>query len=110
MAPTALPPPAVTPAGKEEPAQETETTQEINAARPFHIQVGVYSRTKIMAVTLKALKKAGFKPKVLKVKTEDMTYPLCKIRVGDYPDRASAKKAANLFTKKTRMATFVVED
>ena len=100
MAPTAIPPPAVTPAGKAEPPQETETTQEINAARPFHIQVGVYSRTKIMAITLKALKKAGFKPKVLKVKTEDMTYPLYRSGWGITPTAPRRRRPPNFSRKK----------
>jgi tol-pal system protein YbgF len=91
----------------EEDAQSDETE---SAATPFHIQVGVYSRTKFMTLTLKTLEKAGYKPKILKVKTEDMAYALYKVRVGDYPDRASAQKAAKALTKKTRLTTFVVED
>ncbi len=90
--------------------EEAESDTQESAATPYHLQVGVYSRTRFMALTLKALEKAGYKPKVLKVKTSDMTYPLYKVRVGDYPDHASAMKAANALKKKTRLNCFIVED
>lgn len=101
---------ATTPEENATTEEEASSDELESAATPFHIQVGVYSRTRFMALTLKTLEKAGYKPKILKVKTEDMAYPLYKVRVGDYPDRSSAQMAAKILTKKTRMKTFVVED
>ncbi len=100
------PTPAIQATGEE----EAESDDTISAAAPFHIQVGVYSRTRFMAPTLKQLEKAGYKPKVLKVKTEDMAYPLYKIRVGDYPDHAAAQRASKELLKKTKLKNFIVED
>jgi len=103
--PTEIPSPEISPA---EP--EAETPVLTNAAKPFHVQVGVYSNKKFMTATLKKLKKSGYKLKVLKLKTEDMAYPLYKVRMGSYPDHASALKASKAFMKKTHIKTFVVED
>ncbi len=90
--------------------EEAQSDERVSAATPFHIQVGVYGRTRFMALTLKTLEKAGYKPKVLKVKTEDMAYPLYKVRVGDYPDHETAQEVAKILAKKTRLKTFIVED
>ena len=46
----------------------------------------------------------------MKVKTEDMAYPLYKVRVGDYPDHASAQRASKELLKKTKLKNFIVED
>jgi len=88
----------------------SEATAQTNAANPFHVQIGVYSNKKFMAATLKKFQRAGYHLKVLKMKTEDMAYPLYKVRMGNFPDHASALKASQAFTKKTRIKTFVVED
>jgi TolA-binding protein len=78
--------------------------------KPFHVQVGVYSKKANVTKAKKAVRKAGYRSTVLTVKREGVPYPIYKVRVGNFPDRASAEKVARILAKKTREKAIVVED
>ncbi len=78
--------------------------------KPFHVQVGVYSKKYNIEKARKALRKAGFNPYLVTVKQEAVPYTIYKVRMGNFPDRASAEKAAKAVSRKIREKAIVVED
>jgi TolA-binding protein len=86
-----------------EPAAQT-------GLKPFHVQVGVYSKKANVKKAQKAIRKAGYRSKILTVKREGVPYPVYKVRVGDFVDRGEAEKVAKVLTKKTKEKAIVVED
>lgn len=80
------------------------------APKPFHVQVGVYSKKINADKARKAIHKAGYASYVVPVKQEGVPYTYYKVRVGNYADRASAEKVARILAKKTKEKAIVVED
>lgn len=78
--------------------------------KPFHVQVGVFSKKAYVDKARQGVRKAGYGSYVLSVKDKGMAYPLYKVRVGNFPDRASAEKLAGELTKKLKEKAIVVED
>ena len=78
--------------------------------KPFHVQIGVYSKKMNVDKTRQQLKKAGYASFVVALKTEDVPYTVYKVRVGSYSDRSAAEKAAKALTKKLKEKAIVVED
>ena len=91
-----------TPTPKETAAEET--------SKPFHVQVGVFSKKVYVEKARKSLQKAGYASFVVTAKSGDMAYPLYKVRVGHFADRAVAEKVAKALTKKLKEKAIVVED
>lgn len=90
---------------------EEETVDEPNAiSKPFHVQIGVYSKKFYVDKAQKNVRKAGYKSYVVTVKAGDMPYPMYKVRVGNFTDKASAQKFANELTRKLKEKAIVVED
>lgn len=79
-------------------------------SKPFHVQIGVYSKKFYVDKARKIVKKAGYKSYVVTVRAKDMPYPMYKVRVGNFADKASAQKLANELTKKLKEKAIVVED
>ena len=88
--------------------EEVETTSSVS--KPFHVQIGVYSKKANVDKTRKAIKKAGYASYVVAAKQEGVPYTYYKVRVGNYADRATAEKIAKELTKKTKEKAIVVED
>ena len=111
--PTATPLPVETPVTRQAAVPtatpETETSMD-EASKPFHVQVGVFSKKLYVDKARKGVKKAGYKSYVVTVKAKDMPYPMYKVRVGNFADKASAQKLANELTKKLKEKAIVVED
>jgi TolA-binding protein len=78
--------------------------------KPFHVQVGVFSRRGNAEKAEAAMRQAGFEPFVLEVHPENLPYPYFKVRVGRFADRTGAEKAARAVRAKTRKKAIVVED
>jgi TolA-binding protein len=92
-------------------SEETLTEPAAHAGlKPFHVQVGVYSKKANVTKAKKAIRKAGYRSTVLTVKREGVPYPIYKVRVGNFPDRATAEKVARILAKKTKEKAIVVED
>jgi len=93
------------------PEPEVDSTSVDNAGtKPFHVQVGVFSKKVYVDKARKGIKKAGYSSYVVEVKAKDMPYPLYKVRVGNFEDRVSAEKLARELTKKLKDHAIVVED
>ncbi len=84
--------------------------EEILKTKPYHVQIGVFSQKLNVEKARKQAKKAGYDSFVVKLRTVDGPYPIYKVRVGHFADRASAEKAAKILTKKLREKAIVVED
>jgi len=95
--PTATPPAAV-------------EEQEDEPSKPFHVQVGVYSKKLNVDKARKAVRKAGYVPYVVTARQEGVPYTFYKVRVGSFADRASAEKVARELARKTREKAIVVEE
>jgi cell division protein FtsN len=80
------------------------------APKPFHVQVGVYSKKANVTKAQKAIHKAGYSSYVVTAKQEGVPYTYYKVRVGNYADRTSAEKVAKILVKKTREKAIVIED
>jgi TolA-binding protein len=103
---------AVTPEAETTVAPE-ETLPESAAQKglkPFHVQVGVYSKKANVTKAQKAIRKAGYRSSVLTVKREGVPYPIYKVRVGNFADRVAAEKVAKVLAKKTKENAIVIED
>ncbi len=100
--------PTVTPVPTETAQEAAPETDAIS--KPFHVQVGVYSKKLYVDKAQKGVRKAGYKPYVVTVKAGDMPYPMYKVRVGDFADKVSAQKFADELTKKLKEKAIVVED
>jgi tetratricopeptide (TPR) repeat protein len=80
------------------------------APKPFHVQVGVYSKKVNAVKAQKAIHKAGYSSYVVTAQQEGVPYSYYKVRVGHFADRASAEKVAKILAKKTREKAIVIED
>lgn len=100
--------PTVTPVPTEVIQEAASTNDSIS--QPFHVQVGVYSKKFYVDKAQQSVKKAGYKSYVVTVKTGDMAYPMYKVRVGNFADKASAQAFANELTRKLKEKAIVVED
>ncbi|HVZ81747.1 MAG TPA: tetratricopeptide repeat protein [bacterium] len=80
------------------------------APKPFHVQVGVYSKKVNADKARQAIHKAGYSSYVVTAKQEGVPYPYYKVRVGNYADRASAEKVAKILAQKTKEKAIVIED
>ncbi len=78
--------------------------------KPFHIQVGVFTKKVNAEKLLEKLKASGYKGSLVTSQAEGMPYPYYKVRVGDYPDAASAKTASEAVGRKLGQQTVIVED
>lgn len=78
--------------------------------KPFHVQVGVYSKMLNVDKARKAVRKAGYRPYVVTARQEGVPYTYYKVRVGSFSDRAAAEKVARELARKTREKAIVVED
>lgn len=98
------------------PAQPTATppaaveAEEDQPSKPFHVQVGVYSKKLNVDKARKAVQKAGYVPYVVTARQEGVPYTYYKVRVGSFADRASAEKVARELARKTREKAIVVEE
>ena len=110
--PTATPvPEAVQPAPSPEPVQAPSPAEETESlSKPFHVQVGVYSKKFNVDKTRKLIRKAGYNSYVLTVKPEGAPYTYYKVRVGNYADRAEAERVAKELVRKVKEKAIVVED
>ncbi len=79
-------------------------------SKPFHVQVGVYSKMYNVEKARKAVKKAGYSSYVVTVQPEGVPYAYYKVRVGSYADRATAEKTAKEIIRKTKERAIVIED
>lgn len=100
--PTAVPTPS-------EVTEDDSRTADV-LSKPFHVQVGVYSKKAYVDKAKKELKKAGYQSYILTLKSKEMPYPLYKVRVGNFADKASAQRLANELTNKLKEKVIVVED
>lgn len=80
------------------------------SAKPFRVQVGVYTVKAFAEDTMKRLKKAGYTPTLLTVPGRGAADPTYKVRAGHYADREEAKRAANLLQRRLKLPTLVVEE
>jgi tetratricopeptide (TPR) repeat protein len=96
----------VTPIATILPAETDETVLD----KPFHVQIGVYTRPINVEKAQKAVKKAGYSSFVVKAKEKDIPYTYYKVRVGAFADKKSAEKLAKILAKKTKEKAIVVED
>jgi len=98
----------------EEPAEAapTPTQPPLEAAvpKPFHVQVGVFSKSENVKKKKKELEDAGYQTYTVMVKDPSVAYPLFKVRVGHFGERASAEKLARELTRKLKEKAIVVED
>ena len=108
LVPAATQPPTL--AAAPSPTPEATVKEEITASKPFHVQVGVFSKKLYVDKARKGVKKAGYNSYVVTVKAKDMPYPMYKVRVGNFEDKDSAQKLANQLTKKLGEKAIVVED
>ncbi len=92
------------------PEAGTENPPAQYSPKPYHVQVGVYSKKFNVEKARKALRKAGFNAYLITVKQEDVPYTIYKVRVGSFSDKASAEKTARAVSKKIREKAIVVED
>jgi len=88
----------------------TPVPVEASVPKPFHVQVGVFSKSANAKKKRQELEAAGYKGYTVLVKDPAMAYPLMKVRVGHFEDRASAEKLARELTKKLKEKAIVVED
>ena len=109
QAPTPVETPAIAQAAVPTATPEIERNME-EVSQPFHVQVGVFSKKVYVEKAQKGVKKAGYQSYVVTVKAKDMPYPLYKVRVGNFVDKASAQRVANELTKKLKEKALVVED
>ena len=100
--------PTETPVPTETVEETAPTTDAIS--KPFHVQVGVYSKKLNVEKTRKAIQKAGYTSYVVTAKQEGVPYTYYKVRVGNYADRATAEKVAKELARKTKEKAIVVED
>jgi tetratricopeptide (TPR) repeat protein len=108
--PVAAETPSTTVAVMATPTPEV-AVQEVEAvSKPFHVQVGVFSKKLYVDKARQGVKKAGYKSYVVTVKAKDMPYPMYKVRVGNFEDKDSAQKLANVLTQKLKEKAIVVED
>ncbi len=84
--------------------------QEVLKLKPFHVQIGVFSKQLNVGRAQKQAKKVGYDSYVVTLKAPDGPFKVYKVRVGHFPDRASAEKAAKDLTKKLKEKAIVVED
>ncbi len=92
-----------------EDAEETDQTVS-SASKPFHVQVGVYSKMYNVDKTRKAIKKAGYSSYVVTVQQEGVPYTYYKVRVGSFADRAEAEKMAKELARKVKEKVIVIGD
>jgi TolA-binding protein len=78
--------------------------------KPFHVQVGVYSKKANVDKARKLIKKAGYSSFVVTAKREGIPYTYFKVRVGNFAGRPEAERVAQDLVKKTREKAIVVED
>jgi TolA-binding protein len=90
------------------PEPETATRGEVS--KPFHVQVGVYSKKSNVDKTRKLIRKAGYISYVVKVQQEGVPFTYFKVRVGHFADKAAAEKAARELARKTGEKAIVIED
>lgn len=96
---------------KPTPVPETDLTQADDVvSKPFHVQVGVFSKKVYVDKAREGVKKAGYSSYVVAVKAKNMLYPLYKVRIGNFGDKVSAEKLARELTKKLKEHAIVVED
>ncbi len=112
--PTEAPTQEIQPSPTESVAQieptPTPVLQEEALPKPFHVQVGVFSKDLNVQKARKELKAVGYASFVVKVKTPNSPLSLYKVRVGRFEDRASAEKLARELTSKLKQKAIVVED
>jgi tol-pal system protein YbgF len=95
-----------------QPTAEAEVSveEQPEVSKPFHVQVGVFSKKFYVEKAQKEVKRAGYRPYVVLVKAKDVPYPMYKVRVGKFTDKASAQRLANELTRKLKEKAIVVED
>ena len=108
--PTPVSHPAATPVLKKNKNTVLRHLPAALSPKPFHVQVGVYSKKANADKAQKAIRKAGYGSYVVTAKQEGVPYTYYKVRVGNYADRASAEKVAKILAKKTREKAIVIED
>ncbi len=100
--------PTVTPMPEETTEESSSTAGSIS--KPFHVQVGVYSKKFNVDKTRKAIQKAGYTSFVVTVQQEGVPYTFYKVRVGNFADRAEAERVAKELARKVKEKAIVVED
>ncbi len=102
--------PTPTQATESVPALGSEGGQEEVVTKPFHVQVGVYSKKFNVDKTRKMIKKAGYSSYVVTVQQEGVPYTYYKVRVGHFADRTSAEKVAKELARRTKEKAIVIEN
>ncbi len=92
------------------PTPDSEDARVSAISKPFHVQVGVYSKQSNVDKTRKLIKKAGYSSYIVTAKQEGVPYTYYKVRVGYFSDRSSAEKVAKELSRKTREKAIVIED
>jgi len=88
----------------------TPVPVEAGVPKPFHVQVGVFSKSANAKKKREELEAAGYKGYTVLVKDPAMPYPLLKVRIGHFEDRAGAEGLARELTRKLKEKVIVVED
>jgi cell division septation protein DedD len=109
---TAIPPDAQPPSAVEKPTptEEAPAEEEAQVSKPFHVQIGVFSKMANVTKAQKQVKAAGYRAFVVTVQAKGVPYPVYKVRVGNFADRGEAQKLADLMRRKTGEKAIVVED
>ncbi len=92
------------------PTADSDNIPTDMVSKPFHVQVGVYSKKFNVDKTRKLIKKAGYGSYVVADKQVGVPYTYYKVRVGHFSDRASAEKVAKELARKTKEKAIVIED
>lgn len=92
------------------PNTEAPDEEEAQVSKPFHVQIGVFSQLVNVTKARKQVKEAGYRAYVVTVQAKGVPYPVYKVRVGNFADKAGAQKLADLMRRKTHEKAIVVED